>query len=403
MTCSTATQLEPFAPQHRTLFSTRSLGVFGVFAAIIFFASSAAPTPLFSIYQERFGLSPAMLTLIFAAYAFSLLAALLTVGSLSDYIGRRPVIFAALVANAVSMVIFLSSHSAGMLITARIVQGFATGAAATALGATILDTNRKFAALINSITTFLGLTIGVLVSGALVSYAPYPTQLIYVVLLMVSAAAALLVLNMPETAVRKHGALASLKPQVLLPAKAMPTLALVSPVNIAAWALGGLNLSLMPSLVRIATGLSSPFISALVVATLVFSAAVAVVAMRQFGPDRVLRFGSLSLVLGMFGILAGVYTQTALFMLTGAGAAGVGFGAALSGAMRSLLPLAEPGERAGLLAALYIESYLAFSLPVILAGLAAPRLGLATTTYVFGAAIMLLAIGKPPIRNPLVM
>jgi len=392
MTCSAVAQIEPSARPHGRLFSTRSLGVFGVVAAIIFFASSAAPTPLFRIYEERFGLSPAMLTLIFAAYAFSLLAALLTVGSLSDYIGRRPVIFAALMANVVSMVIFLSAHSAGMLMTARIVQGFATGAAATALGALILDTNRKFAALLNSITTFLGLTIGVLVSGALVSYAPYPTQLVYVVLLMVSAAAALLVLNMPETAVPRRGALASLKPQVLLPAKAMPTLALVSPVNIAAWALGGLNLSLMPSLVRIATGLSSPFISALVVATLVGSAAVAVVAMRRFGPDRVLLFGSLSLVLGMFGILAGVYTQTALVMLTGAGAAGFGFGAALSGAMRSLLPLAEPGERAGLLAAFYIESYLAFSLPVIAAGLAAPRLGLPTTTYVFGAAIMLLAM-----------
>jgi hypothetical protein len=124
----------------------------------------------------------------------------------------------------------------------------------------------------------------------------------------------------------------------------------------------------------------------------VFSAAVAVVAMRRFGPDRVLRFGSLSLVLGMFGILAGVYTQTALVMLTGASAAGFGFGAAFSGAMRSLLPLAEPGERAGLLAAFYIESYLALGLPVILAGLAAPRLGLPTTTYLFGAAIMLLAI-----------
>ncbi len=40
------------------------------------------------------------LTLIFGVYALSLLAALLTVGSLSDYLGRKPVIFTAVVLNS---------------------------------------------------------------------------------------------------------------------------------------------------------------------------------------------------------------------------------------------------------------------------------------------------------------
>jgi len=49
-----------------------------------------------------------MLTVIFAAYVLSLLAALLTVGSLSDYIGRRPSILAALSLNVVAMVMFIA-------------------------------------------------------------------------------------------------------------------------------------------------------------------------------------------------------------------------------------------------------------------------------------------------------
>jgi hypothetical protein len=61
-----------------------------------FSACGAAPTPLYHQYQESLGLTPFMLTIIFAAYVVSLLAALLTVGSLSDYIGRRPAIMAAL-------------------------------------------------------------------------------------------------------------------------------------------------------------------------------------------------------------------------------------------------------------------------------------------------------------------
>src|ERR1700750_3402672 len=64
--------------------------VTAVAAAITFSASGAAPTPLYHEYQEHFGLPPLMLTIIFAAYVLSLLFALLTVGSLSDYVGRRP-------------------------------------------------------------------------------------------------------------------------------------------------------------------------------------------------------------------------------------------------------------------------------------------------------------------------
>ena len=70
--------------------------VMAVITAMTFSACGAAPTPLFQQYQESFGLTPFMLTVIFAAYVLNLLAALLTVGSLSDYIGRRPSILAAL-------------------------------------------------------------------------------------------------------------------------------------------------------------------------------------------------------------------------------------------------------------------------------------------------------------------
>jgi MFS family permease len=100
-------------------------------------------TPLYHEYQESFGLTPFMLTIIFAAYVVSLLAALLTVGSLSDYIGRRPAITTALALNIVAMVMFVKADSAGALIAARTVQGFATGLATATLGATILDTDRS--------------------------------------------------------------------------------------------------------------------------------------------------------------------------------------------------------------------------------------------------------------------
>ena len=68
-----------------------------------FFGASAAPTPLYRIYQENFSLSPVLITVVFAVYAFALLAALLTAGSLSDHLGRKPVIFFALVLEIIAM------------------------------------------------------------------------------------------------------------------------------------------------------------------------------------------------------------------------------------------------------------------------------------------------------------
>jgi MFS family permease len=388
MSCTVADTLPQAA---RPLFSTPAMTVFATAAAITFSASAAAPTPLYRHYQEVFGLSPAVLTIVFSAYVFSVLAALLTVGTLSDYVGRRPVIFGTLVLNIIAESMFIEANSATLLIAARVVQGFATGGAITTLGATILEINRARGPLVNSITAFLGLAAGALGAGALVAFGPDPAQLVYAVLLVISAVFAAVLWQMPETAGRKPGALASLRPRVHVPVHLRTTLLQITPVNIAAWALGGFNLSLMPSLVRAATGITSPFTGAVVVAAVMFAAAFAVLAMRNRTANQALALGTPALAGGVLVILAAVHAQLALVMLAGASAADFGFGASFSGLFRKLLPLAAPGERAGLLSAFYVESYLAFSLPAIIAGLAAPRLGLEPTTYIYGAAIILLA------------
>jgi MFS family permease len=94
-----------------------------VAAAITFSASGAAPTPLYHEYQEHFGLTAFMITIIFAAYVLWLLLALLTVGSLSDYIGRRPVILAALTLNILAMILIFAATRARAARRPRHVRG----------------------------------------------------------------------------------------------------------------------------------------------------------------------------------------------------------------------------------------------------------------------------------------
>ncbi|MET0721594.1 MAG: MFS transporter, partial [Tardiphaga sp.] len=108
--------------QPQRLMTRHAASVFLVLTLGIVTCAAGAPTPLYRIYQEHWGFSPVMVTLVFAVYALSLLVALLTVGALSDYVGRRPVIFAALILNAIAMSLFVAADSVAMLIAARILQ-----------------------------------------------------------------------------------------------------------------------------------------------------------------------------------------------------------------------------------------------------------------------------------------
>jgi MFS family permease len=363
-----------------------------VAAAITFSASGAAPTPLYHEYQEHFGLTAFMITIIFAAYVLCLLLALLTVGSLSDYVGRRPAILAALTLNVLAMILFMTAGSAAALIVARAMQGFATGLAITTLAATILDTDKERAPVLNSFTVFAGLSAGTLGAGALVTYAPAPEQLVFVVLLVLTVVEAAILWFMPETAMTKPGALASLRPRVHVPRVARATFVAVTPVNIASWSLGGFYFSLMPAVVRAATGSTLPIVGGLVVATLTFSGAVAVVALRKLVPEKMFLLGIVTLAFGVLITLAGVQYQNVGVMLFGTLVGGTGFGTVFSGTLRSVLPYAQSGERAGLLSAYFIEGYLSFSLPALAAGFLAPIVGLTRTADFYGIGIILLAL-----------
>jgi MFS family permease len=387
--CVSCSQTQP-----RAELSSITTTVMAVITAMTFSASGAAPTALYHQYQDSFGLTPFAITVIFAAYVLSLLAALLTVGSLSDFIGRRPAIVAALVLNVVSMAMFMTANAEAALIAARALQGFATGLATAALGAAILDNDRSRGPILNSITAFCGLTAGSLGGAILVTYAPDPRQLVYVVLLGLSAAEAFVLWFMPETADMRAGAIASLRPHVNVPAQAKQAMLRVTPVTIASWALGGFYFSLMPALVRVATGVTLPVVGGLVVSALTLSGAISVLGLRTVPARRMLSSGTVVLAVGVAVTLTGVREQLVWLMLLGTVVSGIGFGAAFSGSMRTVLPLAKADERAELLAAFYVEGYLSFSLPAVLTGLAVPMVGLTAAAYGYGAAVIVMALAS---------
>ncbi|VVO17777.1 MFS transporter [Pseudomonas fluorescens] len=373
--------------------ANRSSLLFLAITLLGFLAASSAPTPLYHLYQEALQFSSATLTLIFGVYALSLLAALLTVGSLSDYLGRKPVIFVALLLDMLAMLLFINAESVAWLIAARVLQGFATGMATSVLGAALLDTDRQQGPLVNSVAPLLGMACGALGTSLLVEYAPQPLQLAYWMLFGLFALQALYVWRLPESVSRQPGAWASLRPTLHVPAQARRALWLSLPVDVAVWAMGGFYLSLAPSLVRAATGSTSNLIGGGLVAVLTLSGALAIFTLRNRPADKVLRLGASLLAIGVALILSAVHSASLPLFFLATLVAGSGFGAGFLGALRSVVPLALPHERAGLMSAFYVLSYLAFCLPSLLAGSLTRSFGLIATTDGYGALLILLALG----------
>src|SRR5580693_5822348 len=146
-------------------------------------ASSAAPTPLYAIYQARWHFTPITTTIVFGVYALAVLAALLTVGKLSDHVGRRPVLLTALAVHAGSLVIFATAAGVPELLSARVVQGLSTGAALGAIGAAMLDMDRDLGTFANAVAPGMGSASGAIASALAVRFLPAPTHLIYLALI----------------------------------------------------------------------------------------------------------------------------------------------------------------------------------------------------------------------------
>ena len=356
----------------------------------LLFVAAGAPTPLYGVYRAQLRFSATTLTAVFAIYALVLLLTLLVFGSVSDYLGRRRVILAALVVTAGAYAVFLTAHTVGLLFAARALQGLAVGIATGALGAGLIDLQPGGSGLAPLITTaapLLGLGAGALGSSALVWYGPAPTRLVWWLLLGASVAAAAGIVAMPEPGTRRAGVLASLRPRVGVPRQARGTFATAVPCLIAVWALSGLYQSLGPSLAAQVTGSRDLLWGGLLVFLLTGVAAGATVAFRTLRPRTAMLAGCLILLAGLAVTFAAIATTTAAAFLAGTAVVGVGTGLALLGVNRTLIPLAPPGKRASLIAAIFIISFLGLSIPALIAGVATAHFGLHRTALVYCAAI----------------
>lgn len=359
---------------------------------ILFLAASSAPSPIYAIYQQQWQFTAWVLTVVFALYVFGLLGSLLVVGALSDHLGRRPVLAAAIGLEVVALGLFLVAGDVLVLSLARVLQGVATGAATTTLSATLVDLepSRGRAGVVTSVAPLTGLAAGALGSGVLVEFGPAPTRLVYALLVGAMVLAAVVVVRIPETSPRRPGALASLRPRVAMPAYLRADLVPVVPAMIAGWALAGMYLSLGPSVAAELLGLHNRLIGGVVVTLLTGTGALAVALLRTRPAASLLAPSSATLGLGTLISLAGMAGDLVWLAAVGTVVAGLGFGASVLATFGTFARVARPHERSAIFVLANIFGYLGNSVPAMLGGIAVTALGLRTATVIYAVAIAMI-------------
>jgi predicted MFS family arabinose efflux permease len=359
---------------------------------VAFLAGSSAPTPLYPLYQKMWGFSPVTLTVVFGIYALAVLAALLIAGRLSDHLGRRPVLIVAAISQALVMLLFATAESVTGLFVARIIQGVTTGAAIGAVGAAMIDLDKRRGTIANAVAPAFGSALGALLGGVFVQYLPGPTHLVYAVLAAVFMAQGLGLRFMKESVSAQPGVMASLKPHLNLPRATREPLLLAVPILLAVWSLSGFYGSLGPMLIRGMLNSGSPVLGGLALFVLAASAGISVLLLQERTPRQMMMVGAVSLLTGVALTVFALSHSAAVLFFLGTAVAGVGFGAGFQGAVRTVIPSAAPHERAGTLSVIFIICYLAMGVPAVAAGsMLARHVNIIATAEYFCAVVMALA------------
>ncbi|MDE3130584.1 MAG: MFS transporter [Acidobacteriota bacterium] len=354
-------------------------------------AASAAPTPLYATYAQSWGFTPVTTTVIFGVYAVAVLASLLVFGSLSDHIGRRPLLIAGLGMQVPVMLLFAFAGDLEVLLAARVLQGLATGAALGAIGAGLVDLHPTRGPVANASSLMAGTASGSLLSALFVSLLPAPTELVYLFLAGVFLLQALGVTRIAETAARVPGARRALAPKLELPPQVRGPLLVAAPVLVAVWTLGGFYASLGPSLAQLVAGDRSMILGGAALFLLAGSGSATVLRFHQVEPRRLALFGALAVIFGSALLVAGVAQRSLPLFTLGVFPAGAGFGAGFQGGLRTIVSAAEPHQRAGVISVVYVISYLSLGLPAVLAGTLVVHSSLPQVAEELGAAVIVLA------------
>lgn len=362
------------------------------------FVGSVIVTPLYALYQHKFGFSEITLTLIYAVYVVGNVIALLLFGQVSDQIGRKRAAVPALVLAAVSAALFLFATGTPWLFLGRALSGVAVGVASgtgTAWLAEVYGPARRPTATLTATTANLaGIGIGPVVSGLLAQYAEAPLHLVFVVYIVTVVVLALAILRLPATqGSTRPLAQVRVQPRLGVPRQLIGSFAPAAVCAFVIFALGGLYFALIPSLVIRDLHQTNVAIGGSIVGELAAFAAGAILVGRRLSPPSAMTLGLVLLIPSAGLIVTAQAAQSMTLLLLATALAGVTMGLGYRGSLEIVNQLAPDDRRAEVVSTYFIACFLGNSLPVIGLGLLSTSTTPLTGGVVFACTLAVLSVG----------
>ena len=338
----------------------------------VIYMASAAPVPLFAIYRQTLGLTHSHLCWAAVAYFAGAVIALLMFAEISDYLGRRIVIFANLLLTILGCLIFLDLAGLPMLLAGRFIQGFACGLASSTVAAYVVDNGPLSPSWLGAVVTgaapMLGLAGGSLASGALRQYGSGSLSMIFIVIISMLMACSVMLAFSPETVFRSQGGFRSLKPQIRIPLSIRPFLPAACATFVGTWSIGGFYLPFSASMAAEQLHTENAFVAAAVFACMMTPYPVGGSLAGRMKPVRAQRVGMVAFTLCMAGVIASLKLSSVSFFLLATVGAGIAWGIAFTGGMRTILGNISREDRAGVLSTVFLISYSGAAIPNMVVG-----------------------------------
>ncbi|MFG2577105.1 MFS transporter [Streptomyces sp. NPDC048481] len=357
-------------------------------------AGTTLPTPLYGLYQDKFGFSELTVTVVYAVYAFGVIGVLLLAGNASDTVGRRTVLLWGLGCAAASAVCFLCATGLGWLYAGRLLSGLSAGLFTGAATAYVMDLaprgGASRATLVATAANMGGLGCGPLLAGLLAQYAPWPLYLPFLVHLALVACSAVVVARLPET-VRERRPVSSVRPRrPALPAQVRAVFGPAATASFAGFALFGVFTSVSPAFLAESLDVTDHAVSGLVVALAFFASTGGQSAVGRVGVRRALPLGCAALLAGLALLAGALRWESPALVVLSALVGGAGQGLAFRAALSAVAGASPPEQRAAVISTLFVVAYTGISVPVIGVGLLTDPLGLEGAGLVFIACMAVL-------------
>ena len=370
----------------------------------LLFMGATLPSPLYVIYRDELHFSQVTLTLIYAVYFAGAMATAFFLGRISDEIGRRVAIFAAIAVSIGASLVFIFADSLEMLFVGRLLSGFALPLASGAGTAWIVELceDRCTAASLSAGAILAGLGLGALISGLLAEYSTEPLVFPFAALVSLALAAAVIVWLLPETVKhRVRWSQISLRPRIGVPRSIIGAFVAPAVTVFASFALLGFYTALAPSLLQRSLQVESHAIGGAVIFEL-YAAAVLVMALTQWLGARAAMLSGLALLVPALAVLVAAFQSHSLsLLLTGAALGGGAAALGYRGSLQIVNQIAPDNRRAEMVSTYLMFCYAGVSLPVVGIGLLSAMQTPAFAEEIFAvviAAFALLAIAVD-VRN----